>query len=93
MSNLEEDYTFWKEVAARRRERILESKKTKDKLVDRIKELKDENERHKQALEFYANKRVYDVDIVQHLDVTYVDGEIMDDSGETARKAIEEDES
>ena len=71
-------------------ERVEELEETNKKLIESTTVVANENHRYKLALEFYANKKNYDI---KHLSEDEHEIPVFKDYGEKARNALERDEN
>src|SRR5690606_30083187 len=71
-------------------ERVEELEKINKKLIESTTVVANENHRYKLALEFYANKKNYDI---KHLSEDEHEIPVFKDYGEKARNALERDEN
>jgi hypothetical protein len=70
--------------------RVEELEKINKKLIESTTVVANENHRYKLALEFYANKKNYDI---KHLSEDEHEIPVFKDYGEKARNALERDEN
>jgi hypothetical protein len=70
--------------------RVEELEKINKKLIESTTVVTNENHRYKLALEFYANKKNYDI---KHLSEDEHEIPVFKDYGEKARNALERDEN